>query len=64
MDQLLPTGVTVDLWHYRFPNPVVTVANELALAESWRSTAPDGTPELQETRIVNVAEVEFVRVEV
>ena len=55
----LPTGVTVDLWDYRFPNPVVPFRFELTLAESWRSTAPDGTSELQETRIVNVAEVEF-----
>ena len=56
----LPTGVTVDLWHYRLPkNPDVIVGDELVLAESYRSTAPDGTPELEETRIVNVAEVEF-----
>ena len=55
----LPTGVTVDLWTYRFPNANPVVGLGLTLAESWRSTAPDGTPELQETRIVNVSEVEF-----
>ena len=58
----LPTGVTVDFWDYRFPagfNPVVDIGPKLTLAESWRSTTPDGTPELQETRILNVSEVEF-----
>ena len=57
----LPTGGIVDLWNYRFPNfdPVLDPAAELTLAESSLSTAPDGTPELRETRIVNVTEVEF-----
>ena len=57
----LPNGVTVDFWDYRFPNfnPVVDLGPGLTLAESWRSTTPDGTPELQETRILNVSEVEF-----
>ena len=55
----LPTGVTVDFWQYRFPNGNPVVGLRLTLAESWRSTAPDGTPELEETRIVNVSEVEF-----
>ena len=49
------------LWDYRFPNanPVIGLAPSLTLAESWLSTAEDGTPELRETRIVNVTEVEF-----
>lgn len=55
----LPNGVTVDFWQYRFPNANPVVGLRLTLAESWRSTAPDGTPELEETRIVNVSEVEF-----
>ena len=57
----LPNGDTVDMWDYRFPNanPVIGLAPSLTLAESWLSTAEDGTPELRETRIVNVTEVEF-----
>ena len=57
----LPNGDTVDIWDYRFPNanPVIGLAAQLTLAESWLSTAEDGTPELRETRIVNVTEVEF-----
>ena len=49
------------MWDYRFPNanPVIGLAPSLTLAESWLSTAEDGTPELRETRIVNVTEVEF-----
>ena len=56
----LPTGV-LDHWDYRFPNfnPVVDLGPKLTLAESWLSTAGDGAPELEETRIVNVTEVEF-----
>ena len=55
----LPTGVTADFWQYRFPNANPVVGLGLTLEESWRSTAADGTPELEETRIVNVSEVEF-----
>lgn len=57
----LPTGAVVDLWDYRFPSfdPVFDLGSSLTLAESSRSTAPDGTPELRETQIVNVTEVEF-----
>ena len=55
----LPTGATADFWDYRFANFNVTVGGQLRLAESWRSTAADGTPELEETRIVDVTEVEF-----
>lgn len=57
----LPTGAIVDFWDYRFPSfdPVFDLGPSLTLAESSLSTAPDGTPELQETRIVNVTEVEF-----
>ena len=57
----LPTGDIVDHWDYRFPNfdPVFGLGSMLALAESSLSTAPDGTPELRETQIVNVTEVEF-----
>ena len=57
----LPVGGIVDIWNYRFPNfdPFLDSAAELTLAESWLSTAPDGTPELRETQIVNVTEVEF-----
>ena len=57
----LPTGDIVDLWDYRFPNfdPFFDLGPGLTLAESWLSTAPDGTPELRETQIVNVTEVEF-----
>ena len=57
----LPTGGIVDFWSYRFPNfdPVLDPAAELTLAESLLSTAPDGTAELRETRIINVMEVEF-----
>ena len=57
----LPTGGIVDLWNYRFPNfdPVLDPAAELTLAESSLSTAPDGTPELRETQIVNVTEMAF-----
>ena len=55
-----PTGV-LDHWAYRFPNfnPVVDVGSELTLAESWANIAEDGTPELEETRIVNVTEMAF-----
>ena len=57
----LPTGDIVDHWDYRFPNfdPVFDLGPTLTLAESSLSTAPDGTPELRETQIVNVTEVEF-----
>ena len=57
----LPNGDTVDMWNYRFPNanPVIGLGAWLTLAESWLTTAEDGTPELRETRIVNVTEVEF-----
>ena len=55
----LPTGVTADFWQYRFPNANPVVGLGLTLEESWRSTAADGTPELEETRVVNVSEVEF-----
>ena len=57
----LPTGDIVDLWDYRFPSfdPVFDLGPSLTLAESWLGTAPDGTPELRETQIVNVTEVEF-----
>ena len=57
----LPTGDIVDLWNYRFQNfdPVFDLGPSLTLAESSLSTAPDGTPELRETQIVNVTEVEF-----
>ena len=57
----LPTGDIVDLWDYRFASfdPVLDLGPSLTLAESWLSTAPDGTPELRETQIVNVTEVEF-----
>ena len=40
-------------------NPVIDLGPWLTLAESWLTTAEDGTPELRETRIVNVTEVEF-----
>ncbi len=55
-----PTGI-LDHWDYRFPNfnPVVDLGPWLTLAESWLSTAEDGTPELDETRIVNVTEMAF-----
>ena len=55
----LPTGVTADFWQYRFPNANPVVGPGLTLEESWRSTAADGTPELEETRILNVSEAEF-----
>ena len=57
----LPTGDIVDHWDYRFQNfdPVFDLGPSLRLAESSLSTAPDGTPELRETQIVNVTEVEF-----
>ena len=57
----LPTGDIVDLWDYRFQNfdPVFDLGPSLTLAESSLSTAPDGTPELRETQIVNVTEMEF-----
>lgn len=57
----LPTGGIVDLWNYRFQNfdPVFDLGPSLTLAESSLSRAPDGTPELRETQIVNVTEVEF-----
>ncbi len=57
----LPTGGIVDLWDYRFPSfdPVFDLGPSLTLAESSLSTTPDGTPELRETQIVNVTEVEF-----
>ena len=56
-----PTGDIVDLWDYRFQNfdPVFDLGPSLTLAESSLSTAPDGTPELRETQIVNVTEMEF-----
>ena len=55
-----PTGI-LDHWDYRFPNfnPVVDLGPWLTLAESWLSTAEDGTTELEETRIVNVTEMAF-----
>ncbi len=55
-----PTGI-LDHWDYRFPNfnPVVDLGPWLTLAESWVRTAEDGTPELDETRIVNVTEMAF-----
>ena len=55
-----PTGI-LDHWDYRFPNfnPVVDLGPWLTLAESWVRTAEDGTPELDETRIVDVTEVAF-----
>ena len=57
----LPTGAIVDFWDYRFASfdPVLDLGSSLTLAESSLSTAPDGTPELRETQIVNVTEVEF-----
>ena len=57
----LPTGDIVDHWEYRFQNfdPVFDLGPSLRLAESSLSTAPDGAPELRETQIVNVTEVEF-----
>ena len=57
----LPTGDIVDLWDYRFASfdPVFDLGPSLTLAESWLSTAADGTTELRETQIVNVTEVEF-----
>lgn len=55
----MPSGGVLDLWDYRFPNPTAAVSHGVTLAERWRTVARDGRTVVEETRIVNVAEVEF-----
>lgn len=51
-----PAGpVVVDSWRYQFED----VITEITLAETWRGTAPDGTPIAQETSVVSARRVAF-----
>ncbi len=52
-------GTIVDLWDYRFPDPVVAGSRGITLAATWRGTASDGTPEVDERRIQSVVELTF-----